>query len=125
VVRGRPAGDELRIYVASMDNTLRAYRRTNGALLWHPSVPFRPTTGPVLIESVVVVSGNAAELRAFEVSDGRPAGQITLEEPLLMPPAFGRSGEATVMSVFTGNLTGQWKLVLSGPPAHPPATPPE
>jgi outer membrane protein assembly factor BamB len=125
VVRGRPVADEYRIYVASMDNTLRAYRRTNGALLWHPSVPFRPTTGPTLIESVVVVAGNAAELHAFAVSDGRPAGQITLAEPLLMPPAFGRSGEATLMSVFTGNLTGQWKLVLSGPAVHPPGPPHE
>ena len=124
VVRGRPAADDFRIYVASMDNTLRAYRRTNGALLWHPSVLFRPTTGPVLIDSVVVVSGNAAEVSAFEATDGRPAGQITLEEPLVMPAAFGHSGEATVMCVFTGSLTGQWKLVLSGPPVHPPAKPP-
>ena len=125
IVRGRPIADEYHIYVASMDNTVRAYRRTNGALLWHPSVTFRPTTGPVLIESVVVVSGNVAELSAFEVSDGRPAGQITLEEPLVMPPAFGRAGNATVMSVFTGNLTGQWKLVLSGPPVHSPSAPRE
>lgn len=124
VVRGRPTADEFHIYVASMDNTLRAFRRSNGALLWHPSVPFRPTTGPVLIDSVVVVSGNAAELTAFEVADGRPAGQITLEEPLVMPAAFGRQGDATLLSVFTGSLTGQWKLVLSGPAAHPPAKPP-
>jgi hypothetical protein len=94
-------------------------------LLWHPSVPFRPTTGPVLIDSVVVVSGNAAELSAFAAADGRPAGQITLEEPLVMPAAFGRSGDATLMSVFTGSLTGQWKLALSGPAVHPPAKPPE
>jgi len=125
VVRGRPTADEFRIYVASMDNTVRAYRRSNGALLWHPSVLFRPTTGPVLIDSVVVISGNAAELNAFETSDGRPDGQITLEEPLVMPAAFGHSGNATLMSVFTGSLTGQWKLVLSGPSDHPPAKPPE
>jgi hypothetical protein len=42
-----------------------------------------------------------------------------------MPPAFGRSGGAVVMSVFTGNLKDQWKLVLTGPPAPAPATPRE
>lgn len=125
LVRGRPVADDDRIYVTSMDNTIRAYRRSTGALLWHPSVPFRPTRGPVLIDSAVIVSGNASELRAFAVTNGQPAGQITLEEPLAMPPAFGRSSNAILMSAFTGSLNGQWKLVLAGPPAPPHATPHE
>jgi hypothetical protein len=125
VVRGRPAADDKRIYVTSMDNTVRAYRRSNGELLWHPAVPFRPTAGPEVIDSVVIVSGSAPELRAFDASTGKPVGQITLEEPLAMPPAFGRSGGALVMSAFTGSLNGQWKLVLTGPPAPAPATPRE
>jgi outer membrane protein assembly factor BamB len=125
LVRGRPIADDNHIYVASMDNTLRAFRRVNGALLWHPSVPFRPTTGPVLIDSAVVVAGNASELRAFDALNGRPAGQITLEDSLVMPPAFSKSGETTVMSAFTGGLNGQWKLVLAGPPVPAPAEPRE
>jgi outer membrane protein assembly factor BamB len=125
VVRGRPAADDHHVYVTSMDNTLRAYRRANGALLWHPAVPFRPTTGPTVIGSVVLVAGSAAELRAFAVSNGQPAGQITLEEPLVMPPAFGHSGETAVMSAFTGTLNGQWKLVLAGPPPPAPEAPRE
>jgi outer membrane protein assembly factor BamB len=125
VLRGRAIADENHIYVASMDNTLRAYRRTNGALLWHPSVPFRPTTGPVLIDSAVVVAGNAAELRAFDAGTGRPAGEIKLEESLVMPPAFGKSGDSTLMAAITGTLNGQWKLVLAGPPVSPPEAPRE
>jgi outer membrane protein assembly factor BamB len=125
LVRGRPIADDKHIYVASMDNTLRAFRRTNGALLWHPSVPFRPTTGPVLIDSAVVVAGNAPELRAFDALNGRPVGQITLEDSLVMPPAFSKSGEATVMVAFTGGLNGQSKLVLAGPPVPAPAEPRE
>jgi len=125
LVRGRPIGDENHIYVASMDNTLRAYRRSNGALLWHPSVPFRPTTGPVLIDAAVVVAGNASELRSFAVANGQPADKITLEESLVMPPGFGKSGDATVMAAFTGTLNGHWKLVLAGPPAPAPAAPRE
>jgi outer membrane protein assembly factor BamB len=125
VLRGRPAADDQHIYVTSMDNTLRAYRRSNGALLWHPAVPFRPTTGPTLIGSVVLVAGSDAELRAFAASNGQPAGQITLEEPLVMPPAFGHSGDAAVMSAFTGTLSGPWKLVLAGPPLASPEAPRE
>ena len=125
IVRGRPVADANHVYVASMDNTLRAYRRSNGALLWHPSVPFRPTTGPALVDDVVVVAGNAAELRGFAASNGAPAGQITLADSLLMPPAFGKSGDVTVMSAFTGGLNGQWKLVLAGPPAAAPEAPRE
>jgi len=125
VVRGRPAADDKRIYVTSMDNTVRAYRRSNGELLWHPAVPFRPTSGPELIESAVIVSGNAPELRAFDVSTGRPAGEIKLDEALAMPPAFGRSADAVVMSAFTGSLTSQWKLVLTAPPVPAPEAPRE
>jgi len=125
VMRGRPAADDKRIYVTSMDNTVRAYRRSNGELLWHPAVPFRPTTGPELIESAVIVSGGEAELKAFDAATGKPVGQVTLEEPLAMPPAFGRSGGAVVMSAFIGSLKSQWKLVLMGPPAPAPATPRE
>ncbi len=125
IIRGRPIANDSHVFVVSMDNTLRAYRRTNGALLWHPSVPFRPTTGPVLIDSAVVVAGNAPELRAFDAVNGRPAGEIKLEDSLLMPPAFSKSGDATLMCGFTGGLNGQWKLVLAGPPVSAPEVPRE
>jgi outer membrane protein assembly factor BamB len=122
VVRGRPVADEKRIYVTAMDNTVRAYRRSNGELLWHPALPFRPTRGPELIDSVVIVSGTAAQLSGFDAATGRPAGNITLEDPLAMPPAFGKSGDALVMAAITGSLKSQWKLVLTGPPAPAPET---
>jgi outer membrane protein assembly factor BamB len=124
VLRGRPAADDRHVFVTSMDNTLRAYDRS-GALRWHPSVPYRPTTGPVIVASSVVVPGNAAELRAFEAATGKPAGKITLEEKLGMPPAFGRSADAVVMTALTGNLNDQWKLVLMAPPAPAPSIPHE
>jgi outer membrane protein assembly factor BamB len=116
VLRGRPSANDKYVFVSAMDNTLRAYDRMSGALRWHPSVPYRPTSGPVLVGSSVVVPGYAAELRAFEAATGKPAGQIKLEETLVVPPAFGGSGNAVTMSAFTGNITGQWKLVLTGFP---------
>jgi outer membrane protein assembly factor BamB len=123
VLRGRPVAEGTHLFVTSVDNTLRAYDRNSGALLWHPNVPFRPAA-PVVIGSAVVVPGNSAELLAFEAATGRPAGQIKLEETLVMPPAFGTSGTAVVMAAFTGSINGQWKLVLTAPPAPPPSLPP-
>ena len=108
--------------MTSIDNTLRAYDRNSGALLWHPSVPFRPSA-PIVIGSVVVVPGNSAELLAFDPATGHPAGQIKLEEALVMPPAFGTAGGVVVMAAFTGSITGQWKLVLTAPRASPPSIP--
>jgi outer membrane protein assembly factor BamB len=112
-VRGRPVADASRIFVTSMDNVVRAFDRRSGALLWHPSVPFRPTTGPVLIGTTVVVPGAATEVRGFEAASGKPAGQITLDAPLAIVPAFGESGGAAVMAAVTGSLNEQWTLLLT------------
>ena len=115
-LRGRPAADASRVFAAAMDNVLRAFDRRSGALLWHASVPFKPTSGPAVIGSAVVVPGTAAELRTFEVASGRPAGQIVLAEEPGEAPAFGTSRGATVMAAITGSLTGEWKLTLTEAP---------
>jgi outer membrane protein assembly factor BamB len=110
VLRGRPVGDGTRIFVSAMDNVVRAFDRGNGALLWHPGLPFRPT-GPVLIGTRLVVPGASAEVRAFDIA-GRPAGQIKLEAALAIPPAFSQSPGGRIMAGVTGSLDGQWKLIL-------------
>jgi outer membrane protein assembly factor BamB len=111
VLRGRPAGDASRVYTTSMDNVVRAFDRRSGRLLWQPSVPFRPTSGPVLIDTMIVVPGAASEVRAFDTS-GHPTAQIKLEETLAIPPAFDQSGGGTLMAAVTGSLNSQWKLLL-------------
>ena len=122
VLRGRPAAEGSRIFITSIDNMLRAYDRDDGALLWHRSLPFRPAA-PAIIGTSVVVPGNSAELRVFEAATGKPAGQIKLEQSLVMPPAFATSDGAPVMAALTGGISGDWKLVLTAPPAPPPAVP--
>jgi len=78
-----------------------------------------------LIDSVVIVSGSEPEVRAFDAATGKLVGQIKLEEQLATPPAFGRSGDAVVMSAFIGSLRSQWKLVLTAPPVPAPSVPHE
>jgi outer membrane protein assembly factor BamB len=115
VLRGGPVGDATRVFTTAMDNVVRGFNRQSGALLWHPSVPFRPTTGPVLLGETVMVPGAASEVRAFDTS-GHPAGQIKLEEALAIAPAFDHSAAGNVMAAVTGSLTGQWQLLLAGEP---------
>jgi outer membrane protein assembly factor BamB len=122
--RGRPAADDSRIYVAAMDNVLRAFDRRTGALVWHPSVPFRPSAGPALVGASVVVPGTASEIRAFNPSNGHPAGRIALGEPLATAPGFGVVDGTPLVAAFTGALSNQWKLTLLGPPAKPATAPP-
>jgi outer membrane protein assembly factor BamB len=111
VLRGRPIGEGNRIFATAMDNVVRAFDRRSGALLWHPTVPFRPTTGPVLLGSIVMVPGAASEIRAFDTA-GHPAGQIKLDDPLATPPAFAETPGGAVMAAVTGSLNAQWKLLL-------------
>ncbi len=126
-LRGRPAADDVRVFVAGIDNVVRAFDRRSGAMLWHANVPYRPS-GPVVLGSAVVVSGNASEMRAFDAATGKPAGQIKLDDvgKLVTAPAFGSAGGAVVMAALTGGLNEQWKLVLTGPPpVAPPSVPHE
>jgi outer membrane protein assembly factor BamB len=110
VLRGRPVGDGTRVFVTAMDNEVRAFSRGNGALLWHPTLPFRPTA-PVLIGAKLVVPGASAEVRAFDVT-GHPAGQIKLQTALQIPPAFSKSAGGQIMVGVTGSLDAPSELVL-------------
>ena len=122
MLRGRPVAEGTRIFITSIDNLLRAYDGNDGALQWYRSLPFRPAA-PAVIGTAIVISGNSAELHVFEAATGKPAGQIKLEQSLVMAPAFGTSEGAPVMAALTGGINDEWKLVLTGPPVKPPSVP--
>ena len=66
-----PSAMTRRVFVTAMDNVVRAFDRRSGELLWHPSVPFRPTTGPVLLGTTV---GSGRRCGSAGVRCGGPAG---------------------------------------------------
>ncbi len=115
MLSGRPAGDGSRIFIAALDNLTRAFDRQSGALPWHAGVPYRPTSGPVVIGPSVVVPGTEMEFRVFEAATGRVRSPIKLGERPAAAPAFGDAGGMLVMAAVTGNLAGKWTLVLTGP----------
>jgi outer membrane protein assembly factor BamB len=116
LLRGAPVSDGKRVIVTGIDNLVRAYDRGNGRLDWHEAVPYRPT-GAAIVGSVVVVPGAAPLIQAFELASGKSAGQIKLEKPLLVAPAFAGAGADVLTAGITGTVTGEWTLVLVGPPA--------
>jgi outer membrane protein assembly factor BamB len=72
-VIGRPIADQQRVYFVSLDNVLRALNLKSGGQHWMRPLPMRPVSGPIRAGSTVVVSGVAAALHAYDMSDGKPA----------------------------------------------------
>jgi len=83
---GVPVVDERNIYFVSLDNVLRALSRRTGVQQWARLLPLRPTRGPLKIDPIVIVSGIAPTLRAYNMRDGTPAGELPAAGELAGPP---------------------------------------
>ena len=121
-VRGRPAADADRVYFAALDNELRALDRRHGALRWHRGVPFRPSAGPIVLDSTVIVPGPVAELRAFDAASGTAVKGFALAQPIVTAPAVLSGGEPAQLRIaaVTGGLNNEWRLAVFGPAGEPP-----
>jgi len=119
VVRGRPVSDGARVFVATMDNLVRAFDRRSGKLVWHEPLPYRPVA-PAIAAETLVVPGATAEIRAFELKTGKPAGQIKAEQTLPVPPVIQMTPAGMLVAAITGSVSGEWTLVVLAPP-EPPA----
>jgi outer membrane protein assembly factor BamB len=72
---GRAVADGDRVYFVSLDNVLRALHPGSGVQHWMRPLPLRPAWGPVQAGATIVVAGLAASARAFDLKDGKPAGE--------------------------------------------------
>ena len=72
-VIGRPVADERSVYFVALDNVLRAHNLVSGGQQWMRSLPMRPAWGPMKAGASLVVAGQNAPLRAFNIKDGTPA----------------------------------------------------
>ena len=121
-IRGRADADASRVYTVSMDNLLRAYRRSNGAIEWKQDIGYRPSFGPIVIGSTVAVAGRSAVIRAFDSASRKVVAQLTLPDPALVPPGLMRAaGVPVAMAFVTGDLGKSSRLSLTAGP--PPAMP--
>ena len=72
-VIGRPVADDRLVYFVALDNVLRAMNLVTGSLQWMRPLPMRPAWGPAKAGASLVVAGQNAPLRAFNIKDGTPA----------------------------------------------------
>jgi outer membrane protein assembly factor BamB len=124
-LRGRVAVDDERVYLAGLDNMLRAVRRRGGALLWQKSLVYRPAAGPVLIGEMVLVPGYVeTPLPAFAQPNGAQAGALGFDGSLVALPVFTtvEDGRFAVIGI-TGGLENKWTISLRTPPLVHPITP--
>jgi outer membrane protein assembly factor BamB len=115
-VRGKPTADAAHVYITAIDNMVRAFDRKNGARRWQKDARFRPTIGPFVVGSAVIVAGRAAVVRAFQSNTGAELPSLTLSKVVVMPPGFGFSRGDAVIAAVMGDLSEQWNLTLLGPP---------
>jgi outer membrane protein assembly factor BamB len=78
------------VYLAALDNRLRALDRESGNQRWQLLLPTRPAYPPQVVGNVVVVTGVAPEVRAFDTVTGMPIGSYVapseLRGPVLVDP---------------------------------------
>lgn len=106
---GLAAYDERRVYVASMDNVLRAFDRTSGAQRWKRPLAVRPTAGPILVAEVLLVPSQGATLHGFSVRDGSSVGDIdTGSVQVGVPHVVSVAGVVTPVVVYASrsDVTG-------------------
>jgi outer membrane protein assembly factor BamB len=84
VVGAAAAGE--RVYFVSLDNVLRAVNRGNGNQLWKAAVPTRPSAPPIAFDDVVVLSGVAPRVDAYNGRTGAPLGTFTAHTELAGAP---------------------------------------
>ena len=123
VIGSAAAGE--RVYVASFDNVLRAVNRDNGNQLWKAAIPTRPSSPPVAFDDVVILSGVAHRVDAFDGRTGAALGTLTAPTDLQGAPVIDTTPRpfdvAIVALTREGRLSALRPLGLMFP--DPPLVP--
>lgn len=132
-VVGAPAIDARRVYFVALDNLLRALNRGNASLYWKRGLPMRPSSGPLLSGTVLIVPGFTASLQAYSTKDGSPAGTYELrgsqgeELQLAAPPYLGADDTVVIVTrngqvqALSGTVPGTETPSATPPAGTPPA----
>jgi outer membrane protein assembly factor BamB len=127
---GLPVLDTRRVYFVALDNILRGHNRNSGSMEWKRVLPMRPFTGPFLSGGLVIVSGVASELHAYNAADGKPAqnGDIVVkgaenEEMLLAAPPHLTQDDLIILITKAGQVRALASQGTSPAPKAPAAAP--
>jgi outer membrane protein assembly factor BamB len=119
------AVDKDRVYFVSLDNVLRAVNRGNGNQLWKIAIPTRPAVAPIAFDDVVVLTGVAPQVDAYNGKTGAVLGSLTasaeLEGPALIDPEPKPFEVAVITLTRDGRVSGLRPTALTFP--DPPLGP--
>ena len=121
--RGAPAADADHVYFVGLDNVLHAFDRGDGGKRWRKELAYRPSRGPMLIGTAIVVPGAVMSLPVF----GRSGTELTTVKfgatmaglSNAVPGPFGYPSVA----VANGDLQHAWTLSLLESSLDPPPIP--
>ncbi len=98
---GKPVGaaaiDEKHVYYIGLDNILWALDRNGGTLKWKAQMPVRPSGGPIVLGTVVVVAAVQEEVYGYRIATGAPLGKASYSADLAAPPQV-LAGPSPVLS---------------------------
>ncbi len=120
-VLGAPSADGDRIFLTTLDNTVRALHRRNGHLAWRQGLPSRPAGPPLLIDGHVIVPLLSTEMQGYDAVSGRPAFQVTAAGEAGASPHVRPHARATGARLITITLDG--RIQAFGPRIEPALAP--
>jgi outer membrane protein assembly factor BamB len=106
---GAPAIDDRCVYVALMDNSIRAFRRGSGNLCWLMQLTLRPAAGPILLGEELAVLTATGSVAALDRQTGRTIGAPFTApgvgpegRPRLLAAAIAADGSIVALTVASG-----------------------
>jgi outer membrane protein assembly factor BamB len=119
LAQGHVAVDDDRVYVAALDNLVRAMDRQNGNQRWVSPLKQRTTFGVYASGHVLFMPApGASEVQMFwDRSGGRSTNSLVLpgDTPPGLPPAVIDSPDGPIVYAATGGLTNEWSLTKFAP----------
>lgn len=121
-IRGPAATDGERVFIAALDNMIRAYDLGDGELKWQVGLPFRPLTGPVVAGGTVFITSPGTDIKMLRALNGTQAGNISFPAKLAITPDMRESEFGVAIAAVTGGLEESWNLLITRPVRALPVT---
>jgi outer membrane protein assembly factor BamB len=105
-VVGATANDQF-VYVASLDNMLRALRRGSGNQMWKRNLSTRTIAPPSTFGGIVLVTGNDPTLSTFDAASGTPIATFSLAADLQGVPLVDSTPEPFRVAIVVVTRDGR------------------